>query len=233
MANGSITKTAEGKHSGMAVASFVLGILSLAVCLLGASLALPAIILGHIAYHRARKEPDEYGGSGFAIAGFTFGYASLVLTLLLAPTFAKSKFVAERISCAGQLAHIGTDFRVWSANHGDRFPFNVPGQEGGTLEFATQDGDGFDTNAWRHFQVLSNELVRPAMLLCPADIWKKRALSFTDFGPDNVSYQLHTGTNVDEDHPNTVLARCPIHNVVVLCDGTVQLNWTNATPQHP
>lgn len=231
MAIGSITKTAEGKRSGMAVASFVLGILSLGVCVVGAPLALPAIILGHIAYHRARKKPDEYGGGRLAVAGFTTGYVAVLLALVLLPVLAKAKAKAYRIRCAGQLVGLGISFRVWSSDHGNQFSFNIPARDGGTLEFATQDADGFDSNAWRHFQVLSNELYNPIVLICPADSVKRRAPNFTNFGPANVSYQLHTGTNVDENHPDTVLARCPIHNNVLLCDGSVQqMGLTNAAP---
>ncbi len=231
MANGSITKTAEGKRSGMANGSLVLGILPLVVCVVGAPAAIAAIILGHTAHHRARKQPEKYGNAGVAIAGFATGYVALLLALLLLPALAKAQEKARRITCASHLMFLGSAFRLWSNDHGDRFPFNVPAQEGGTLEFATQDGDGFDTNAWRHFQVLSNELLTTEFFVCPSDRAKRRALSFTNFGPNNVSYQLHTGTNVDENHPDTVLARCPIHGTVLLCDGSVQqMLLTNAPP---
>jgi hypothetical protein len=230
MAAGSITKTAEGKRSGMANASLVLGIVSLVVCFVGAPAAIAAITLGHIAHHRARKQPDSYEGTGVAIAGFITGYVALLLTLLLLPVLSAAAAKARRISCANNLMQVGISFRLWSTDHGGQFPFNVPAKTGGTLEFATQDADGFDTNAWRHLQVLSGELANPVVLLCPADPVKRRAPNFTAFGPDNVSYQLHTGTNVDEDHPNTVLARCPIHGTVLLCDGSVQQRPSKTAP---
>ena len=231
MATGSITKTAEGKRSGMANASLGLGIVSLVVCVVGAPAAIAAIILGHLAHHRARKQADEYGGTGLAIAGFVCGYVGLLLTLLLLPALSAAVAKARRISCTGNLKEVGISFRIWSSDHGNEFSFNIPARDGGTLEFASHDADGFDSNAWRHFQVLSNELYNPIVLICPADSVKRRAPNFTNFGPANVSYQLHTGTNVDENHPDTVLARCPIHNLVLLCDGSVQqVGLTNAPP---
>ena len=69
----------------------------------------------------------------------------------------------------------------------------------------------------------------PKVLVCPSDRSKRSAPDFRSLGPDNVSYQLQTGTNVDENHPDTVLARCPIHGTVLVCDGSVrQVALTNA-----
>ncbi len=62
---------AEPKSTGMAVTSLVFGILG-CVCF-GLFAGLPAIVLGHIAYNRAQKQPGRYGGAGLAIAGFVTG----------------------------------------------------------------------------------------------------------------------------------------------------------------
>ena len=79
MATESATETAEGKRSGMASASLVLGIGSLVLFFCAAPAAILAIILGHIAHHRARRQPDKYDRAGSAIAGFVTGYAALAL----------------------------------------------------------------------------------------------------------------------------------------------------------
>ena len=211
------------KNTGMGVTSLVLGILSV-ICL-GLLAGIPAIILGHLAYNRARKQPDQYGGAGLAIAGFVTGYASIVMTLILAglllPALARAKSKAQRIHCSNNLKQVGLSFRTWGIDHADRFPFNVPAQEGGTLEFCARGTDGFDANAWRHLQVLSNELSTPKILVCPADSSKQPASDFISFGPGNVSYQVRSGTNIDDTHPDELLARCPIHNNELLCDGSV------------
>ncbi len=212
------------KNSGLAVASLVLGILS--VTCLGLLAGIPAIILGHIAHNRARRQPDQYGGSGLAIAGFVTGYASLLVTFvmlgLLLPALSSAKTKAQRISCVSNLKQIGMSFRLWSMDNKDRFPFNVPAKEGGTLESCARDAEGFDANSWRHFQVMSNELNTPKILVCPDDRSKSAALSFADLGAGNVSYQVRSGTNIDETHPEEVLVRCPIHNNEAMADGSVQ-----------
>jgi hypothetical protein len=223
---------AEGKRSGMAKASLLLGILSLVLFFCGAPAAILAVFLGHIAHRRVREQPDKYTGRGFAIAGFTTGYAGLFLTLLLLVRVLTGIAASEeRTLCRRHLQEVGIGFRLWASNHGGEFPFNVPAGEGGTLEFATQAADGFDSNAWQHLRMLSNELAGPWALVCPSDRSKRVVPDLTNLRPENVSYQLHTGTNVDENHPDTVLARCPIHGTVLLCDGSVrQMLLTNAPP---
>ncbi|PTY07131.1 hypothetical protein DB347_07410 [Opitutaceae bacterium EW11] len=71
------------KTSGMAVASLILGILSV---MGGAILLFPmvlAIVLGHIAYSKTNKDPSV-GGRGIALAGLILGYASIFFGIIVA-----------------------------------------------------------------------------------------------------------------------------------------------------
>ena len=217
----------DSKRKGMAIASLVLGILSM-FCF-GFLTGIPAIILGHIAHGRTRKAPDQYAGSGLAMAGFVMGYTSLLITLIvvvlaarLLPQLAQAKGRAQSINCVNNLKQIGLSFRVWAIDHQDRYPFNVPTKEGGTMELKEAGADGFDPNPARIFQVMSNELNTPKILVCPADPSKQPALDFLNLKAGNVSYQVRSGTNVNETNPQEVFVRCPIHGHVVLCDGSVQ-----------
>jgi hypothetical protein len=66
-------------RNGLAVASLVLGIISIpTIGLLGVG-AITAIVLGSIALNRIKKEPAIYGGKGMAVAGIITGVASLLL----------------------------------------------------------------------------------------------------------------------------------------------------------
>jgi len=217
----------NSKRQGMAITSLVLGVLSM-LCF-GFLAGIPAIILGHIAHGRTRKAPDQYAGSGLAIAGLIMGYASLVMTVIvvllaarLLPQLTQAKSQAQRISCMSNMKQIGLAFRLWAADNKDRFPFNVPSSEGGTMELRAEGKDGFDRNPARIFQVMSNELATPKILVCPADSSKQAALDFRNLSAANVSYQVRSGTNLNEANPQEVLARCPIHGHEVLCDGSVQ-----------
>lgn len=61
--------------------SLVLGILSLVCC--GLATGVPAIICGHIARGKIKRDPS-LSGDGLALAGLILGYLSTVTTLILA-----------------------------------------------------------------------------------------------------------------------------------------------------
>ena len=215
----------EGPQKGLAITSFVLGLLSL-TCF-GLLAGIPAIICGHVARGRTRLVPRQYGGAAFALAGLIMGYVSVLVTLvilpaMLLPALSRAKGKAQRISCANNMKQIGLSFRTWAIDNNDSFPFNVSTNKGGTLELCLPGSDGFDRNAAFHFRVMSNELSTPKILVCPADAKKQPALNFESLQPANVSYQVFSGTNISDVNPNQVLAVCLIHNNVLLCDGSVQ-----------
>ena len=145
-----------------------------------------------------------------------------ILAALLLPALTKAKIKAQRISCANNLKQVGVAFKTWGLGQSNAFVFNISTNSGGTLEWCARGTDGFDKNSWIHFQVLSNELSTPKILHCPADTAGQAALDFNGLEPVNVSYWIHSGTNVSEINPQTVLVVCPIHHNVLLCDGSVQ-----------
>ncbi len=216
---------ANEQKKGMAISSLVLGILSM-VCL-GFLTGIPAIIVGHIAHGRARKLPQQYGGAGLAIAGFVMGYVSLLVTLvilpaMLLPALSKAKNRAQSINCMNNMKQIGQSFKQWALDNGDQYPFNVNASKGGTLESCNPGSDGFDRNAAMHFQVMSNELNTPKILVCPADSSKAAATDFQTLQAANVSYLVRSGTNISDTFPQEILARCPVHGHILTCDGFVE-----------
>jgi hypothetical protein len=216
---------ASGEQQGLAIASLVLGILSL-VCF-GLLTGIPAIICGHLARGRARRSPTQYGGAGMAIAGLILGYLSIVISLLilpalLLPALARAKERAQSINCVNNMKQIGLAFRVWGLDHESTFPFNVSTNSGGTMEASSPGPDGFDQNPVPHFQVLSNQLNSTKVLVCVADASKHPAIDFQNLQAANISYRLRTGTNVNDGDPLQVLAVCPIHHNELFCNGSVK-----------
>ena len=120
--------------SGMAIASFVLGISTLFTCFLS---GIPAIIFGHIARADIRRSPDRVGGDGMALAGLILGYLSLVIPLLLGVifavmlgvmgmTFPKFMEIATAEVSVQQMENsarqVSVALRIYATDNGGRFP---------------------------------------------------------------------------------------------------------------
>ena len=69
-------------RNGLAVASLVLGIISIPTLGLLVVGAITAIVLGSIALNRIKKEPATHSGKGMAIAGIITSAVSLLLTAM-------------------------------------------------------------------------------------------------------------------------------------------------------
>ena len=128
-----------------------------------------------------------------------------VLASLLLPALNQAKEKARRIQCVNHLRQVGMAFQSFAQDHNGQFPMAVPTNSGGSLEFAQSAYriTGPFYFSFHHFQILSNELVSPKLVVCPTDT----RLPATHFGflqNDNISYIV--GINADASHPNSILA---------------------------
>jgi prepilin-type processing-associated H-X9-DG protein len=146
-----------------------------------------------------------------------------ILAALLLPALAAAKQKAQQINCVSNLKQVGLAFRIWEGDNNDQFPFNVSTNKGGTFELCDLGENGLDRNSWLHFQVMSNELATPKILVCPNDDKKEIALDFSHLDADHCTYLVHSGADVIDANPQAVLAICPIHRNVLFCDGSVQM----------
>jgi hypothetical protein len=129
--------------------------------------------------------------------------------------------IQQHITCVNNLKQIGLSLKIWAGDNNDQMPFNASTNAGGTMEFCAVDKDGFDRNSYLHFQVMSNELSTPLILICPQDPVKKVATDFASLQASNVTYRLRTGTNMTGASPRTILVVCPVDGNVLYSDGTV------------
>ncbi len=102
-----------------------------------------------------------------------------------------------RIGCVNNLKQLGIAYRLWANDHGDKFPFASTNADG-SLAWVNS------SEVFRHFQVMSNELVTPKVLVCRADKKRKVATDFLQFSNTNLSYFV--GLDAREDAPHSILS---------------------------
>ena len=137
-------------------------------------------------FHEAMKVFRQRNGTvSFALKELVVIIAVIgVLIGVIAPWLAKSRRQSSGMYCANILKAIGSSFRVFADDNEDKFSWHISTNNGGSREYLE-----VPNSAFRHFQVMSNELSTPKILVCPED--RKRVWStnwVTGFDNQNVSY---------------------------------------------
>jgi type IV pilus assembly protein PilA len=113
----------QATTDGKAVASLVLGIAALFLCL-GILAGIPAIILGHISWSQIRKSMGRLKGEGMAMAGLIMGYLSIPWILIIAaiaiPNLVRSKMAANESAATSTVRTINTAQVSYSTSYLDR-----------------------------------------------------------------------------------------------------------------
>src|SRR6266404_821617 len=127
---------------------------------------------------------SKYWSRGFTVLDLIIVLVTLVLVIFLLPmvSFHRSRAPRNRIYCVSNLKQIGLAFRIWSGDHGQKFPMAVPTLEGGTLPFLGLD------EVFHHFLAASNEMNSPKILTCPSDRSRTQTKDFTTLSNRNLSY---------------------------------------------
>jgi prepilin-type processing-associated H-X9-DG protein len=145
--------------------------------------------------HKAKKS------RAFSLIDLLIGIAVVMfLAALMLPYLAKPNrgHNRSRISCVNRLKQVGLSFRVWAGDNGDKYPMSVSTNQGGSMEWALM-GDTILT-----FQVMSNELSTPKILLCPSDSRDQFATNFLVLTAANLSYFV--GVDANETNPSMFLS---------------------------
>ncbi len=107
------------KTSGAAIASMVLGILSLFCSILT---AIPALICGAVALVNINKSGGRLAGQGQAIAGLVLGGFGILIVPILAaialPAFSAAKHKAEEVRCMSNVKQICVAWEMYELETG-------------------------------------------------------------------------------------------------------------------
>ena len=125
-------------------------------------------------------------------------FSLFMLIAILLPALGAAASKRNKIGCTNNLKQIGLGFRLWEGDNNDRYPASVSATNGGAMEFAALG------NAEAVFQVMSNSLGTPILLVCPADRDRWPALSFNiPLTSSNLSYFINPDSS--EVNPQEIM----------------------------
>lgn len=107
------------KTSRLAIASFVLAILSPFTCL---TTAIPAIILGIVSLVKIERSAGQLKGLGFAIAGIAIPpvllpFVALMMGIMM-PALARARQIAYRITCGTNMSALANAMLIYTNEYG-------------------------------------------------------------------------------------------------------------------
>jgi type II secretory pathway pseudopilin PulG len=122
----------------------------------------------------------------------------VMLGVLLFAGVPRVRKEARLKQCSDNLKQVGLAFRIWSGDSNDRMPMQTEAEYGGSKE-SIISGAVFHT-----FQVMSNELNDPKILICPSDHRTAARDFVTSFTNANISYFV--GVDATDTEPSLFLS---------------------------
>jgi type II secretory pathway pseudopilin PulG len=129
--------------------------------------------------------------------------------------------------CVNNLKQVGLAYRLWEGDNNDKYPMQVSMTNGGSMESVAAG------NVVTTFQVMSNELSTPKLVLCPQDI--KRQPAATNFSSQlagHISYFV--GLDAKEGDPQSILSGddnfeiggVPVESGLLKLSSNTPIAWT-------
>jgi len=138
-----------------------------------------------------------------------------ILASLLLPALARAKAKAQRTKCLSNLKQCGLAFVTWANDNDGKWPWLAEPRDGG-LRNNPRGSSPISANPYIHYAWVSNELITPAVVICPTDKAKlqKAASDFTgraNGGFQHINYQNNSlsyfvGLDANFNLPETMLS---------------------------
>jgi prepilin-type N-terminal cleavage/methylation domain-containing protein/prepilin-type processing-associated H-X9-DG protein len=123
-----------------------------------------------------------------------------IIAAMVPASFSNAKPRALRIQCVSNLKQTGLAYRVWAGDNSINYPMGLSETNGGTREFIT------GLNAFRHFQIMSNELSTPKIIFCPAETDRNRFVATTNWNINNSNISYFVGVDAVETNEQMILS---------------------------
>jgi len=145
---------------------------------------------------------------------------TVVVAVFLSALYSGPRHVVSKHDCVNNVKEIDIAFRIWEGDNGDKRPMEVPVALGGAQELIATG------NVAGCFQVVSNELSVPKILICPEDTQHESATNW-DISRRNISYFI--GLNATNPLTPSVLSGDDnlLQNGEAVAAGKVNL-WSNS-----
>jgi prepilin-type processing-associated H-X9-DG protein len=149
-----------------------------------------------------------------------------LMAALVLPGLERVKQKRWRIQCTDNLKQIGMAFRTFAIDHDGELPAQVYMKRMGTA------GGNRSVEAWRIFQVMSNEMSTPNVLICPADTRVPASILGPGFSNTNLSYFV--SLDAAETFPSMFLCGdrnltngLPVENGILVLTTNRPFGWTH------
>jgi hypothetical protein len=113
---------------GLAIASLVIGLISVPTLGLFIVGGVVAVLLGIVALVKIKKEPAAYGGTGLAIGGIVAGAASLalipvigILAAVAIPGLSRAAIAGNEVSTIGRMRSIVSAEMIYAMSNGNAY----------------------------------------------------------------------------------------------------------------
>jgi prepilin-type N-terminal cleavage/methylation domain-containing protein len=199
--------------------------------------------LGEIEKNRLeRGDGQAHVGLGMKMATTNFKHAGLTLIELvvvivviavLAVLLTPGRPIHKRayiVVCMSHQKQIDLGLMLFEEDNSGRFPWQVAGTNGGSLEAVSQN------QVAPHFQALSNyfptSMILTNVLLCPTDNKRNAAANISQLRDENVSYFLNQDASKNSSSilggdRHLKVDDKPVHPGLFICTSNMALGWSS------